>query len=114
MPMSILKIYPAEGTWVVRAGGSVIGESTRALELVQRDWPFVIYFPRSDIAGAVLDPSPRKLECDDRGKGVFYHVSSPEGLIENAAYSLTEPSDGAAELKDYLAFDAGKVTVERV
>lgn len=114
MPMSILKIYPAEGTWVVRAGGSVIGESTRALELVQRDWPFVIYFPREDIAGAVLDASERKLECDDRGTGVFFHVSSPEGLIENAAYCLTEPTEAAAQLKDYLAFDAGKVTVERV
>lgn len=114
MPMSILKIYPAEGTWVVRAGGSVIGESTRALELVQRDWPFVIYFPREDIAGAVLDPSPRKLECDDRGTGVFFHVSSPEGLIENAAYSITGPSDAAKQLEGYMAFDAGKVTVERV
>jgi len=114
MPMSILKIYPAEGTWVVRAGGSVIGESTRALELLQRDWPFVIYFPREDIAGAVLDASERKLECDDRGMGAFYHVSSPEGLIENAAYSITDPTEEAAQLKDYLAFDAGKVTVERV
>lgn len=114
MPMSNLKIYPAEGTWVVRAGGSVIGESTQALELVQHDWPFVIYFPRGDIAGAVLDPSERKLECDDRGAGEFYHISSPEGLIENAAYSLTAPTEAAAQLKDYLAFDASKVTVERV
>lgn len=114
MPMSTLKIYPAEGTWVVRAGGSVIGETTRALELLQRDWPFVIYFPREDVAGAVLDPSPRKLECDERGTGEFYHVSSPEGLIENAAYSITEPTESAAQLQGYLAFDAGKVTVERV
>lgn len=114
MPMSTLKIYPAEGTWVVRAGGSVIGESSRALELVQRDWPFVIYFPREDIAGAVLDSSERKLECDDRGTGIFYHVSSPEGLIENAAYRLTDPTEGAEKLLDHIAFDAGKVTVERV
>jgi len=62
----------------------------------------------------VLDASERKLECDDRGMGAFYHVSSPEGLIENAAYSITDPTEEAAQLKDYLAFDAGKVTVERV
>lgn len=114
MPMSNLKIYPAEGTWVVRAGGSVIGESTRALELLQRDWPFVIYFPREDIANAVIDPSPRKLECDDRGTGSYFHVSSPEGMIENAGYFIDAPTEGAAQLKDYLAFDASKVTVERV
>ncbi len=114
MPTNPVRIYPAEGTWVVRANGSVIGESRNALELHQRDWPFVVYFPQGDIAAAVLDDSPRKLECDDRGAGVYYHVSNPEGVIPNAAYRLTEPTEAAARLKDHLAFDAGKVTVERV
>lgn len=112
--MSSMRIYPAQGTWVVRANGAVIGESTRALELVQRDYPFVIYFPREDIAAAVMEPSDRPLICDDRGEGMHFHVSSPEGMILNAGYSLTAPTDAAAQLKDYLAFDAGKVTVERV
>ncbi len=112
--MTNVRIYPAAGTWVVRAGGSVIGESTRALELVQRDYPFVIYFPREDVAAAVLDPSDRPLICDDRGEGIHYHVSSPEGAIPNAAYTLTNPTAEAEALRDYLAFDAGKVTVERV
>ncbi|ATX67892.1 DUF427 domain-containing protein [Roseinatronobacter bogoriensis] len=112
--MSNVRIYPAVGKWVVRANGSVIGESTRALELLQRDYPFVIYFPREDIASAVLDASDRPFICDDRGTGVHFHVSSPEGVIQNAAYSLTDPTPEAAELREYLAFDAGKVTVERV
>lgn len=112
--MTNIRIYPAQGTWTVRANGAVIGESTRALELVQRDYPFVIYFPREDIAGAVLEPSDRPLICDDRGEGVFFHVSSPEGMVLNAGYSLTNPTEEAAQLRDYLAFDASKVTVERI
>lgn len=112
--MTNVRIYPAQGKWVVRANGAVIGESTRALEMIQRDYPFVIYFPREDIASVVLDLSDRPLFCDDRGEGVFYHVSSPEGLIQNAAYSVTSPTAEAAPVRDYLAFDAGKVTVERV
>ena len=112
--MSNVRIYPAAGKWVVRANGAVIGESTRALELLQRDFPFVIYFPRDDIASAVLDASDRPFICDDRGAGVHFHISSPEGVIQNAAYSLTEPTAEAAQLREYLAFDAGKVTVERV
>ncbi len=112
--MSNIRIYPAQGKWVVRAGGSVIAESTNALELVQRDFPFVIYFPREDIASAVLDPSDRPLFCDDRGEGVHFHVSSPEGIILNAGYSITAPTEAATSLKDHIAFDAGKVTVERV
>ncbi len=112
--MTSIRIYPAQGKWVVRANGAVIGESMRALEVVQRDYPFVIYFPRTDIAAAVLEPSDRPLFCDDRGEGVHFHVSSPEGIILNAAYELTTPTEAAAQLRDHLAFDAGKVTVERV
>ncbi|MCC5966177.1 MAG: DUF427 domain-containing protein [Natronohydrobacter sp.] len=112
--MTNVRIYPAQGKWVVRANGAVIGESSRALEMIQRDYPFVIYFPREDVASVVLDQSDRPLFCDDRGEGVFYHVSSPEGLIQNAGYSLTNPTAEAEAVRDYLAFDAGKVTVERV
>lgn len=112
--MNNVRIYPAVGKWVVRANGAVIGESTQALELLQRDYAFVIYFPRGDIASAVLDTSDRPFICDDRGTGLYFHVSSPEGVIQNAAYSLTDPTTEAAQLRDYLAFDAGKVTVERV
>ena len=32
-------IVAADGTWVVRAGGAVIGESSRALELIEADGP---------------------------------------------------------------------------
>jgi len=92
----------------------VIAESVNALEVIQRDYPFVIYFPREDIAAAVLDLSDRPLFCDDRGEGVHYHVSSPEGIIRNAGYSITAPTEGAEALKDHIAFDAAKVTVERV
>ena len=32
-----IKIAPASGTWVVRAGGAVIGETKDALELTEGD-----------------------------------------------------------------------------
>ena len=38
----------ATGTWSVRAGGAVIGESKNAIELIEGDLPPVIYFPKSD------------------------------------------------------------------
>jgi SLT domain-containing protein len=52
-----ITITRATGTWVVRAGGAVLGESKNALELSEGDHPSVIYFPRSDIATAFLDAS---------------------------------------------------------
>ena len=49
-----ITIRKAPGTWTVRAGGAVLGESDNALELSEGDYPFVIYFPRGDIAMAFL------------------------------------------------------------
>ena len=41
-----ITITGAPGTWVVRAGGAVLGETKAALELVEGDYPAVMYFPR--------------------------------------------------------------------
>jgi uncharacterized protein (DUF427 family) len=50
-----ITIRPATGTWSVRAGGAVIGESKNAIELIEGDLHPVIYFPKSDLAMAFLD-----------------------------------------------------------
>ena len=34
-----IKIRKIEGTWVVRAGGAVLGETTEALELSETEFP---------------------------------------------------------------------------
>ena len=58
-----ITIRPATGTWVVRAGGAVLGESMQALEMTEGDYPPVIYFPRADIAMAFLEPSDTTSTC---------------------------------------------------
>ena len=50
-------IVAADGTWVVRAGGAVIGESSRAVELIEADGAVVVYFPREDLGMAFLEGS---------------------------------------------------------
>ena len=50
-----IRMRRAPGTWVVRTNEAVLGESSAALELTEGDYPPVIYFPRDDIAMALLD-----------------------------------------------------------
>ena len=69
-----ITIRPAEGTWVVRAGGAVLGESSRALELVEGDYPPVIYFPREDIAMAFLEPSKTRSHCPWKGDALIANL----------------------------------------
>ena len=65
-----ISIRELPGTWVVRAGGAVLGESRHALELSEGRLPPVVYFPRDDLAMAMLDPSPTRSTCHaDRPSG---------------------------------------------
>lgn len=109
-----IRIREAEGTWVVRAGGAVLGESSRALELTEGDMPFVIYFPREDIATAFLDKSDTVTQCPARGEATHYDIEIKSGTIKDAAWSYEAPKQDMERISGYLAFYAGKVTVEQI
>lgn len=110
-----IKIRPAEGTWVVRAGGAVIGESDDALELTEGEFPYVIYFPRGDIAMEFLDPSDKVTTCKQRGDATHYSIVTKSTVLENAAWSYEDPSPSVSAIKNCIAFYASDtVAVEQV
>lgn len=110
-----IRIRPAEGTWVVRAGGAVLGESSNALELTEGERPFVIYFPRTDIAMALLDKSDHSTVCPHKGVASYYSIMSRSRSYQNAVWSYEDPKPAVAEIKGYLAFDVQDgVNVEQV
>lgn len=76
-----IKIHKAPGTWTVRAGGAVLVESANALELVEGGMPPVIYFPRSDIGMAFLEPSETRSHCPHKGDASYYSIQAKSGLI---------------------------------
>ena len=99
-----IRIRNAGGTWVVRAGGAVLGESARALELTEGDYPPVIYFPREDIAMAFLEASDKETTCPHKGKATHYSVVTKSTVLKNAVWSYESPIDNMAQIKGHLAF----------
>lgn len=99
-----ITITPAEGTWVVRAGGAVLGESSRALELVEDGHAPVIYFPREDIAMAFLDRTDQATTCPFKGTASYFSIVSKSRTYVNAVWSYESPKDEVARIKDHLAF----------
>ena len=89
-----ITIRPAEGTWVVRAGGAVIGESTRALELREGSYDPVIYFPREDVAMAFLDPSDRTTTCPHKGEASYFTIVTKSTTLPDAVWSYENPKKG--------------------
>lgn len=114
MNMKKITITKADGTWVVRAGGAVIGESRSALELVENGYEPVIYFPREDIEMAFLEPSEHSTTCPHKGTATYFGLAAKSGIIENAAWSYESPNDDVARIKDHLAFYTEKAAVEQL
>lgn len=110
-----IKIRPADGVWSVRAGGAVLGESARALELSEGDYPPVIYFPRDDIAMEFLDSSDKSTTCPHKGNASYFSIVTKSTVLQDAAWSYETPKDGVSEIAGHLAFYASDtVTVEKI
>jgi uncharacterized protein (DUF427 family) len=110
-----IRIRRADGTWTIRAGGAVLGESTNALELTEGSYPFVIYFPRGDIAMAFLDRSDRTSTCPWKGQANYFSIVTKSTTLRDAAWSYENPKPGMEAIKDHIAFYAtDQVVIERI
>ncbi len=109
-----IKIRTAPGTWVVRAGGAVLAESTAAKELTEGSYGPVIYFPRDDVGMAFLEKTDSSTRCPYKGQATYYTISTAGEALVDAAWSYEAPIDDVAAIKDHIAFYTDRVTVEQL
>jgi uncharacterized protein (DUF427 family) len=109
-----ITITEAEGVWVVRGGGAILGETERALRLEETGFDPVIYFPREDVAMAFLDRSTTTTNCPSMGDATYFSLQTKSVLIPDVAWSYETPVEGAEAIGGYLAFYGDKVAVEEI
>ena len=110
-----ITITQSDANWTVRAGGAVLGETTKALILQEGDYPEVIYFPRGDIAMAFLDSTDKTTHCPHKGDAHYFSVVTKSRTLENAVWSYEDPHEAVAAIKDHLAFyPIEEITVEQI
>jgi uncharacterized protein (DUF427 family) len=110
-----ITITPAAGTWVVRVGGAVLGESKSALYLEEDGYPAVIYFPREDLGMAFLEKTDHATTCPHKGAASYFSIVAKSTTYTNAAWSYESPVSDVAAIKDHIAFEVQEgITVEQV
>jgi uncharacterized protein (DUF427 family) len=111
---SRLAIHSAEGTWVIRAGGAVLGETSRALELVETGRTPVIYFPPEDLAMAFFEKSETRSTCPLKGEATYWNIVAKSGTIPDVGWSYENPKPEAARIAGHISFYDRRVMVEQV
>ena len=110
-----IKIHAITGNWSIRAAGAVIAETHAALELVEGDYPAVIYFPRNDIAMAFLNYIDKTSHCIHKGYARYFSIITKNKPIENVAWTYENPKIEMAMIKDHLAFYSNdKIIIEHL
>ena len=110
-PRHFMALAPVPGTVRIHWNGFLLAESrsaTRLTEVGHQIYAPVIYVPRDDVTVDLL-PSDRQSHCPLKGDCSWYSVEAPDGA--DIAWSYETPFDFASDIKELVAFDAGRVTI---
>lgn len=100
-------------TVTVAVGSTVIGKSSRALEVNEGTYPPVIYVPREDIDMTRLVRTNHKTSCPWKGQASYYSIKGDFAKFANAVWSYEDPKPEMAVIAGHLAFYTDRVTVTR-
>ena len=86
--------------------GVTIAESRRAVRTLETSHPPSYYFPREDVAMALLSASQGRSLCEWKGDAVYFNISLKGESLRDVAWSYPRPTSSFILLKDYIAFYA--------
>ncbi|MFI5776008.1 DUF427 domain-containing protein [Nocardia sp. NPDC051570] len=104
-----ITIEPSEVHVVVRSGGQVVADTTKALILRESTYPPVYYVPLGDVDPTLLQPSPTITYCPYKGDASYFTITGPDGDIEDAVWTYTEPYPAVAAITGHVAFYTDRV-----
>ncbi len=96
-------LQPVPQRIVIRFGGVVVADTTRALRVIETHHPPTYYLPPRDIL-ADLDSAPGSSFCEWKGNAHYFNVRSGGKTAPRAAWAYDRPTPGFAALAGYVAF----------
>ena len=105
----------ASGKWSIRAGGAVLGETTKALELYEDDSKPALYFPKKDLAMAFFERTEHEIVHPHKGTIGYYSIVTKSRTLENIAWEFITPRPEIKDLLDFVSFaSTSEITIERL
>lgn len=82
--------------------GKVLAESTETIIIEGNH-----YFPPASVKMEYFEKSNTVTSCFWKGLASYYSIKTDDATNEDAAWYYPEPTDAAAQLKNYVAFWKG-------
>ena len=108
-------ISAAFGKWSIRAGGAVLGETKKALELYEGDSKPALYFPKKDLAMAFFERTEHETIHPHKGTMGYYSIVTKSQTLENIAWEFIAPRPEVMDLLNCVSFaSTSAITIERL
>ena len=104
-----ITIAPNPNRVIVRVGGAIVADTTRALVMRAPGTPDQPYIPREDVDMTRLVRTDLVTHCPYKGDAAYWSIRSGPRTVENAVWSYEAPYDEMAPIKGYLAFYPDRV-----
>jgi uncharacterized protein (DUF427 family) len=104
-----ITIEPNAGRIVVKVAGRIVADTRDALTLREASYPPVQYIPRKDVDMTLLARTDHATYCPYKGDCAYYSIPLGGVRSANAVWTYEAPYAAAAAIRDYLAFDPGRV-----
>ena len=104
-----ITIEPNAGRIVVKVAGRIVADTRSALTLREASYPPVQYIPRKDVDMTLLARTDHATYCPYKGDCAYYNIPLGGVRSANAVWTYEAPYAAAAAIRDYLAFDPGRV-----
>jgi uncharacterized protein (DUF427 family) len=98
-------VQPVAQRIVVRLGGSLVAETTRALRVLETHHAPTYYLPRADVQ-ARLRPVQGSSFCEWKGVARYFDVQAGSVTAARAAWAYDHPTAGFAALAGHVALYA--------
>jgi len=93
----------------VELNGKVLAQSSNVIRVLEKGHPPVYYVPLEDVNIETLQVSARKTWCEWKGEASYYDVVVGDAVSPNAAWFYPNPAPDFVEIKNKVAFYAGKM-----
>jgi uncharacterized protein (DUF427 family) len=96
---------------VVQIAGTTVADSTRSTMLFETYLPTRYYLPREDVRMDLLHPTETITACAYKGIASYWSAIIDDTVVDDVAWSFTQPHNYATAVKDLLAFFNERVDI---